>query len=83
MLVRVSRPGQVVTGPRLVRFDLSTTKRVRISRRTNAEFRAEFLNAFNTTYFTPVTGVGDDPNDYRVTGGSSGRVVQIVSRFSW
>lgn len=73
----------VVTGPRLVRFDLSTTKRLRIAGRTNAEFRAEFLNAFNTTYFTPVTGIGDDPNDYRVTGGTSGRTIQIVSRFSW
>jgi hypothetical protein len=73
----------VVTGPRQVRFDLSTTKRVRITARTNAEFRAEFLNAFNTTYFTPVTGIGDDPNDYRVTGGVSGRTIQIVSRFSW
>jgi hypothetical protein len=66
-----------------VRFDLSATKRVRIAGRTSAEFRAEFLNAFDTTYFTPVTGIGDDPNDYRVTGGVSGRTIQIVSRFSW
>ena len=73
----------VVTGPTLVRFDLSTTKRIPIKGRVNAEFRAEFLNAFNTPWFSPVTGVGDDPDDYRVTSADSGRVVQLISRISW
>jgi hypothetical protein len=76
----------VVRGPQLVRFDLSTSKRVRIKGRVNAEFRAEFLNAFNHPWFGPVSGidVNDfDPDDLRVTGADSGRVVQLISRVSW
>jgi hypothetical protein len=73
----------VVRGPQLVRFDLSTTKRVRVKGRVNAEFRAEFLNAFNHPWFDPVTGIGDDPDDYRVTDADSGRVVQLIWRISW
>ena len=73
----------MVTGPRLVRFDLSAVKRIPIKGRVNAEFRAEFLNAFNTPWFTPVTGIGDDPDDYRVTSATSGRTVQLVFRVNW
>jgi hypothetical protein len=73
----------VVTGPKLVRFDLSAVKRIPIKGRVNAEFRAEFLNAFNTPWFNPVTGVGDDPDDYRVTSASGGREVQLVWRLNW
>jgi hypothetical protein len=73
----------VVTGPKLVRFDLSVVKRVPIKGRVNAEFRGEFLNAFNTPWFSPVTGVGDDPDDYRVTSADSGRTVQLVWRLNW
>jgi hypothetical protein len=73
----------VVTGPSLVRFDLSVVKRVPIRGRVNAEFRGEFLNAFNTPWFSPVTGVGDDPDDYRVTSADSGRTIQLVWRLNW
>jgi hypothetical protein len=73
----------VVTGPSLVRFDLSTTKRIPIKGRVNVEFRAEMLNAFNTPWFDPVTGVGDDPDDYRVDSADSGRVVQLIWRVNW
>jgi hypothetical protein len=62
---------------------LSTTKRVAITSGVNFEFRAEMLNAFNTPWFTPVTGVGDDPDDYRVTGADSGRIVQLIWRVRW
>jgi hypothetical protein len=73
----------VVTGPRLVRFDLSAVKRVPVKGRVNLEFRAEFLNAFNHPWFTPVTGLGDDPDDYRVTEGDTGRQVQLIWRLNW
>lgn len=73
----------IVRGPRLVRFDLSTSKRIPIKGRVNAEFRAEFLNAFNHPWFSPVGGIGDDPDDFRVTGATSGRTVQLISRVSW
>jgi hypothetical protein len=73
----------IVMGPRLVRFDLSAVKRVPIKGRVNFEFRAEFLNAFNHPWFTPVTGVGDDPDDYRVTAAGGSREVQLIWRLNW
>ena len=41
----------MVNAPRLVRFDLSTVKRVKIHGSVDFEFRAEMLNAFNSPYF--------------------------------
>jgi hypothetical protein len=80
----------VVTGPRLVRFDLSAVKRVRVKGSLNFEFRAEFLNAFNHPWFTPVAGfdTGDnvyysDPDLFRVTTGNTGREVQLIWRVNW
>lgn len=78
----------VVTGPALVRFDLSAVKRIPIKGRVTAEFRGEFLNAFNTPWFSPVTGAdGDglfgDADDFRVTGADSGRTIQLVWRLNW
>jgi hypothetical protein len=77
----------VLTGPKLVRFDLSAVKRVPIKGRVNFEFRAEMLNAFNTPWFSPVTGdddgIYDDPDNFRVTGADSGRTVQLVWRMNW
>src|SRR6185295_5042798 len=41
----------VANAPRLVRFDLSMVKRVKIHNDVNFEFSAEMLNAFNSPYF--------------------------------
>jgi hypothetical protein len=76
----------VVTGPKLVRFDLSAEKRIPIKGRVNFVFRAEMLNAFNTPWFSPVTGDDDgfgDPDAFRVTGADSGREMQLVFRVNW
>jgi hypothetical protein len=80
----------VVRGPRLVRFDLSAVKRVPIKGRVNFEFRAEFLNAFNTPWFTPVTWDNDDdepeptsPDVYKLTGVGNPRTVQLIWRVNW
>jgi hypothetical protein len=78
----------VVTGPNLFRFDLSAEKRIPITGRVNIVFRAEMLNAFNTPWFSPVTGVDDDglfgdPDEFRVTGADSGREMQLVFRINW
>jgi hypothetical protein len=76
----------VVTGPTLYRFDLSAVKRVPIKGRVNAEFRAEFLNAFNHPWFSPVTGMGNNANNtdnYRVTSSTAGREIQLVWRLNW
>ena len=77
----------VVTGPTLVRFDLSTSKRIPIKGNTNVEFRAELLNAFNTPWFEAVTGANNNtysnPDNFRVTDADSGRVIQFVFRYNW
>jgi hypothetical protein len=73
----------VARGPNLFRFDLSTEKRIPVSGRVNFIFRAEMLNAFNTPWFAPVTGIGNDPEDYLVTDGTTGRTVQLVFRVNW
>jgi hypothetical protein len=49
----------------------------------NFIFRAEFLNAFNTPWFTPVTGIGNDPDDFLVDSATSGRDIQLVFRVNW
>jgi hypothetical protein len=60
----------------MVQFvELSVVKQVRITGRVNAEFRAEFLNAFNHPTTTGGTTGTVTP--------SSSRVIQLVSRVNW
>ena len=73
----------IVRGPSLYRFDLSAEKRIPIKGRVNFIFRAEFLNAFNHPWFTPVTGIGNDPDDFLVDSANSGRDIQLVFRVNW
>jgi len=73
----------VVTGPALVRFDLSTSKRIQIKGNTNFELRAEMLNAFNTPWFEAVATASSNPNNYRVTDADSGRTIQFVFRVNF
>ena len=48
----------VVNGPRLIRFDLSMAKRVRVKGSVSAEFKVEMLNALNSPYFNPASNGG-------------------------
>jgi hypothetical protein len=76
----------VVTGPMFQQHDISIAKRVSLWGRSNLEFRAEMLNAFNQHNFAPVAGISDDPADWEVTGltGTNvARVVQFVTRINW
>jgi hypothetical protein len=76
----------VVTGPTFKQHDISISKRVALMGRTNFEFRIEMLNAFNHANFVPVGGIGDDIEDFEVTGltgTNTARVLQIVSRINW
>jgi hypothetical protein len=72
-----------VTGPTLYRFDLSAVKRMPIKGRVNLEFRAEFLNAFNTPWFSPAISTSTNPDNYRVTGADGSRDIQLVWRLNW
>jgi hypothetical protein len=74
----------IVAGPKLFNFDMSLTKQIRLVGRAVFEFRVDALNVFNNVYFTTVSGVGSTTADgFEVTGATSGRTVQLVSRITW
>jgi hypothetical protein len=81
-----------VTGPKIVTFDLSAVKRITIVGRTNFEFRAEMLNAFNNINYVAVAQTGnsatinqvtDAARDVNNTQNPGGRLVQFVWRVTW
>ena len=72
-----------LTGPTVFRFDLSAVKRLPIKGRVNFEFRAEFLNAFNSPRFNPTFDASDDPDDFRITSAGGAREIQLVWRINW
>ena len=76
----------VVTGPTFQQHDISIAKKIRLVGRSDLEFRAEMLNAFNHVNFVPVGGLGNAIANYRVTGltgTNTARVVQFVFRANW
>jgi len=76
----------VVQGPTFHNYDLSIVKRIPIVGRLVGEFRVEALNVFNNVNFAPVSGIGNDRDDYEVTsltGTNVARVVQLVTRITW
>jgi hypothetical protein len=54
-----------------------------IKGRVNFEFRAEFLNALNTPWFSPVISTSTNPDNYRVTSADGARDIQLVFRINW
>lgn len=75
----------VVTGPPVIRFDMSLAKQFPVVGRTNFEFRAEVFNRVN---FTPITGIGGTKvTDFEVTSAIGtayqSRTMQLVFRFNW
>ena len=76
----------VVTGPMFNQHDIRISKRTPIVGRVNFEFAAELLNAFNHPNFVPVAGIGNDIDDYEVTGLTGtrdSRTIQFVTRINW
>ena len=81
-----------VTGPKIVNVDLSAVKRTTLFGRTNFEFRAELLNAFNNINYVAVAQTGnsatinqitDAGRDVNNTQNPGGRLVQFVWRVTW
>ncbi len=73
----------VVTGPPIIRLDLSVIKQIQVVGRVNIELRAEVYNVLNRTNFTPVMYTGATPDSYRVTGADIARQSQLVFRINW
>jgi len=75
-----------VAGPLFKNVDFAVVKLVPVTGRVRAEFRAEVLNAFNSTNFVPVTGLGASSTAYEVislNGEIAARVTQLTFRVSW
>lgn len=76
----------LVRGPMFKMLDLSILKQVRLKGRTTVEFRVEALDVLDWVNFTPVAGLGSNPNSYEVTGLAGDvtrRMIQLIARFSW
>ncbi len=83
----------VVTGPKLMETDLSLVKMVRLFGHVRGEFHVEALNVLNNVNFVPTLpnfGVGQTQGatlaNYEVTsltGITTARQIQLVSRITW
>ena len=72
----------VVYGPKNVNFDLSLSKKTRITEAVNFEFRAEMYNAFNNTNWS--VGLGSKATTFgQVTAADAARSVTLVGRFNF
>jgi hypothetical protein len=81
-----------VTGPMFVRFDLSASKRIALTKGVTFEFRADFLNAFNNINFLGVASASNSATMGQVTSAyqdanntqdPGGRLVQLGFRLNW
>ena len=77
----------ILNGPRFQQHDIRIAKRTTIVGRTNLEFAAQLLNAFNHPNFLAVGGIGNTTlAGYQLTGlqGQEGsRVIQLEFRVNW
>ncbi len=73
----------VVYGPGFNNWDLAAIKNTRISERFNAQFRAEFFNAFNHTSFLGVSTNVNSSLFGQVTSTHDPRIIQLGMKFSF
>jgi hypothetical protein len=73
----------VVTGPTFEQIDVSLGKRIYVTSRVTFDFTAQIINALNHVNFTPVGGIGSNPDSYEVTGMDTQRVAQLSWRITW
>jgi hypothetical protein len=81
-----------VTGPKVVRFDMSVIKEVPVTGRVSLRFEAMVFNVFNNVNFNPVTP-NTNPNvsggfaasdNYQVTAAvDQSRAMQLAFRVNW
>jgi hypothetical protein len=73
----------IATGPKVFNLDMSVTKNVKLMHRASLQLRLDALNMTDFVAFTPVTGLGTSVDAFEITGATSGRTLQIVTRISW
>jgi hypothetical protein len=74
----------IVTGPKVVRFDFSFIKRIRMTERVSLEGQAQVFNVFNNVSFNPVNYIGSVSDSYQITGAiNQSRTMQLAFRISF
>ena len=73
----------VVTGPLFAQVDVSLVKRINVTSRITFDFMGQILNALNRVNFTPVGGIGSNPDSFEVLGAQIARQAQLSWRVSW
>jgi hypothetical protein len=75
----------IIQSPLFWTFDLNIVKQIPIAGRQSFELRFDAFNLFDATMFDAETGIGSTTRDgYRIDGTLlSGRVIQIVTRYSF
>jgi hypothetical protein len=81
----------IVTGPKVVRFDMNLVKRIPIKSTVNAEFQWQVFNVFNSLNLNPISGIGSSTQDpFQLNSLSSGnfavdqsRTMQLAFRLTW
>jgi hypothetical protein len=74
----------VVTGPNLVRMDMSLRKNINFARRAQFQISFEIFNVLNRVQWGQETGIGgDEIDDFLVNIPNSSRTMQIGTRITW
>jgi hypothetical protein len=74
----------VIQGPVFWTMDLNVVKVIPIGGRRSFEVRLDAFNLFDTVNYSPETGIGSTNRDgWKVDSATSGRVLQLVTRFSF
>jgi hypothetical protein len=74
----------IVTGPAVIRLDMSFGKQIFITSRVNFEFQAQVFNVLNRTNFNPNPYLGTTLDSYEVTGSvDSARTMQLALRINF
>jgi hypothetical protein len=74
----------VIQGPVFWTMDLNVVKIIPVGGRRSFEVRLDAFNLFDTVNYSPETGIGSTNRDgWKVDSATSGRVLQLVTRFSF
>ena len=74
----------IVTGPKVIRFDMSLSKDILITSRIGFRFDVQIFNVFKRVNYTPNVYTGSTADSYRVTGSTdSSRTGQLAFRINW
>ncbi|HEX7486919.1 MAG TPA: hypothetical protein VF332_12250 [Vicinamibacterales bacterium] len=74
----------IITGPRIVHFDMSVVKEVAIVRQLTFRFEAMVFNVFNNLNLSPNSYTGATPDSFQITGAmDQSRTMQLAFRITW